>query len=41
MRGGVKVSLRMRLSARISRAGQTSRAFHALNEIVVDRGTVP
>lgn len=38
MSGGMKVSLRMRLSARIIRDDQTSEAFHALNEIVVDRG---
>lgn len=34
----MKVSLRMRLSARIIRDDQTSEAFHALNEIVIDRG---
>lgn len=38
MSGGMKVSLRMRLSARIIRDDQTSEAFHALNEIVIDRG---
>lgn len=38
MSGGMKVSLRMRLSARILRDDQTSEAFHALNEIVIDRG---
>lgn len=38
MTGGMKVSLRMRLSARIIRDDQTSEAFHALNEIVIDRG---
>ena len=36
--GGVRVSLRMRLSARIIRDDHTSEAFHALNEIVIDRG---
>ncbi|CAM9382497.1 unnamed protein product [Ascophyllum nodosum] len=35
--GGVRVSLRMRLSARIIRDDHTSEAFHALNEIVIDR----
>ncbi|CAN0408648.1 unnamed protein product, partial [Ectocarpus fasciculatus] len=41
MSGGMKVSLRMRLSARIIRDDQTSEAFHALNEIVIDRGSSP
>ncbi|CAN0427345.1 unnamed protein product, partial [Hapterophycus canaliculatus] len=41
MNGGMKVSLRMRLSARIIRDDQTSEAFHALNEIVIDRGECP
>jgi len=41
MSGGMKVSLRMRLSARIIRDDQTSEAFHALNEIVIDRGALP
>ncbi|CAM9925368.1 unnamed protein product [Scytosiphon promiscuus] len=41
MNGGMKVSLRMRLSARIIRDDQTSEAFHALNEIVIDRGSSP
>ena len=40
MSGGMKVSLRMRLSARIIRDDQTSEAFHALNEIVIDRGAL-
>lgn len=41
MTGGMKVSLRMRLSARIIRDDHTSEAFHALNEVVVDRGSSP
>lgn len=40
MTGGMKVSLRMRLSARIIRDDHTSEAFHALNEVVVDRGEI-
>eukprot|EP00611_Tribonema_gayanum_P026953 TRINITY_DN6537_c0_g1_i2.p1 TRINITY_DN6537_c0_g1~~TRINITY_DN6537_c0_g1_i2.p1 ORF type:complete len:411 (+),score=98.38 TRINITY_DN6537_c0_g1_i2:80-1312(+) len=37
----VKISLRMRLSARIVRAGKPGCTYHALNEVVVERGGNP